>query len=96
MDRRQPGRRRLPRRFRTTSSPRNSSRVSRAGCRFHHRFLLPLLRRQSAATLVNVGAGLAFVPLVAAPVYSAIKVAVRAFTTVLRGTSVQVIELLLP
>lgn len=61
---------------------------------------LPLLRRQPASRLVNVGSGLAFVPLVAAPIYSATKAAVRAFTIALReqlrGTSVQVVELIPP
>ena len=61
---------------------------------------LPLLRRQRAATLVNVGSGLAYVPLVAAPVYSATKAGVHAFTIALREqlreSAVRVVELLPP
>ncbi|WP_376096364.1 SDR family NAD(P)-dependent oxidoreductase [Roseomonas sp. CCTCC AB2023176] len=61
---------------------------------------LPLLRRQPAARLVQVGSGLAFVPLVRAPVYSATKAAVHAFTVALReqlrGTAVKVVELIPP
>jgi uncharacterized oxidoreductase len=62
--------------------------------------MLPLLRRQKQARLVNVGSGLGYVPLVAAPVYSATKAAVHSFTISLRrqlaGSSVQVIELIPP
>jgi uncharacterized oxidoreductase len=47
-----------------------------------------------------VSSALAFVPLVAAPIYSASKAAVRAFTVALReqlsGSRVQVIELIPP
>jgi uncharacterized oxidoreductase len=47
-----------------------------------------------------VSSGLAFVPLVAAPVYSATKAAVHAFTVALRAqlrpTGVQVVELIPP
>lgn len=61
---------------------------------------LPLLRRQPAARLVHVGSALAFVPLVQAPVYSATKAAVHAFTVSLReqlrGGPVQVVELIPP
>jgi uncharacterized oxidoreductase len=62
--------------------------------------LLPLLRRQPTARIVNVSSGLAFVPLVHAPVYSATKAAVHAFTVALReqlrGTGVRVVELIPP
>jgi uncharacterized oxidoreductase len=62
--------------------------------------MLPVLRRQQQARLVNVGSGLGYVPLVAAPVYSATKAAVNSFTISLRrqlaGSSVQVIELIPP
>lgn len=62
--------------------------------------MLPLLRRQNASRLVNVGSGLGYVPLVAAPVYSATKAAVHSFTISLRrqlaGSPVQVIELIPP
>lgn len=61
---------------------------------------LPVLKRQSAARLVQVSSALAFVPLVAAPLYSASKSAVHAFTVALReqlrGTPVQVVELMPP
>ncbi len=61
---------------------------------------LPLLKRQPAARLVQVSSALAFVPLVAAPLYSASKAAVHAFTVALReqlkGSSVQVVELIPP
>ncbi len=61
---------------------------------------LPLLKRQPSARLVQVSSALAFVPLVAAPIYSASKAAVRAFTVALReqlsGSRVQVIELIPP
>ena len=50
--------------------------------------------------LVNVSSGLAFVPLVAAPIYSATKAAVHAFSAALRAqlqpTGVQVVELIPP
>ncbi len=64
------------------------------------RALLPLLRRQPAAQIVNVSSGLGFVPLVQAPVYSATKAAVHAFTVALREqlrpTGVRVVELIPP
>jgi uncharacterized oxidoreductase len=69
------------------------------------RAFAPLLRRPRPAggarpRLVQVSSGLAFVPLVAAPVYSATKAAVRAFTVALRAqlrpTGVQVVELIPP
>jgi uncharacterized oxidoreductase len=62
--------------------------------------VLPLLRRQPRATLVQVGSGLGFVPLVSAPLYSATKAAVHAFTVSLReqlrGSTVKVVELIPP
>jgi uncharacterized oxidoreductase len=61
---------------------------------------LPLLKRQPAARIVQVSSALAFVPLVVAPLYSATKAAVHAFTVALReqlkGGPVQVIELMPP
>jgi uncharacterized oxidoreductase len=69
------------------------------------RAFAPLLRRPRPAgdappRLVHVSSGLAFVPLVAAPVYSATKAAVHAFTVALRAqlrpTGVQVVELIPP
>ena len=62
--------------------------------------LLPHLRRQSAATVVNVTSGLAFVPRAATPTYSATKAAMHSYTQslrfLLRETPVQVIELVPP
>ena len=61
---------------------------------------LPLLKRQPAARLVNVGSGLGYVPLAAAPVYSATKAAVHSFTISLRRqlavSPIKVIELIPP
>lgn len=61
---------------------------------------LPLLRRQAASRLIHVSSGLAFVPMASAPIYSATKAAVHAFTVALRrqlrGTGVRVIELIPP
>ncbi|OYW61747.1 MAG: hypothetical protein B7Z31_02340 [Rhodobacterales bacterium 12-65-15] len=62
--------------------------------------LLPQLLRQKTARLVNVGSGLGYVPLTAAPVYPATKAAVHSFTISLRRqlaeTPVRVIELIPP
>lgn len=62
--------------------------------------VLPLLRRQASARLVMVSSGLGFIPLADAPVYSATKSAIHAFTLALRqqtrGSSVRVIELIPP
>jgi uncharacterized oxidoreductase len=62
--------------------------------------LLPLLKAQASARLVHVGSGLAYIPLVAAPIYSATKAAVHSFTISLRkqmtNTNVQVIEIIPP
>lgn len=61
---------------------------------------LPLLRQQPSARLVHVGSALAYVPLTAAPVYSATKAAVHSFTISLRrqlaGSGVQVVEIIPP
>lgn len=61
---------------------------------------LPLLRRAPRSRVVNVGSGLGFVPLSAAPVYSATKAAVHSFSISLRGqlagSSVQVVEIIPP
>lgn len=58
------------------------------------------LRSRPEAALVNVSSGLAFVPLAIAPVYSAAKAGVHAFTKCLRlqmqNTKVKVIELAPP
>jgi uncharacterized oxidoreductase len=62
--------------------------------------LLPHLRAQSSAAVVNVSSGLAFVPLAASPTYCATKAAIHSYSLSLRqqlkGTSVRVIELVPP
>ncbi|HUJ18717.1 MAG TPA: SDR family NAD(P)-dependent oxidoreductase [Nitrospirota bacterium] len=59
-------------------------------------FIGLLMSRQSAA-VINVSSGLAFMPMVHAPIYSATKAAIHAYTLVLRqqlrDTSVRVIEI---
>jgi uncharacterized oxidoreductase len=62
--------------------------------------LLPHLLKQSHAAVMNVSSGLAFVPLVLTPTYSATKAAIHSYTQSLRyqlkGTSVEVLELAPP
>lgn len=62
--------------------------------------LLSHLRQQPQATIMNVSSGLAFVPLVLTPTYSATKAAIHAYSQALRvqlqDTSVDVIELIPP
>lgn len=62
--------------------------------------LLPHLRRQPQSTIINVSSGLAFVPLVITPTYNATKAAIHSLTIALRrqlrGTSVEVLELIPP
>ena len=57
---------------------------------------LPHLKTRPGALIVNVSSGLAFVPMLAAPVYSATKAAMHSFSQSLRaqlaGTSVTVVE----
>lgn len=61
---------------------------------------LPLLLRQKRGLIVNVSSGLAFIPFPAAPIYSASKAAVHAYTQCLRaqldGTRVSIVELAPP
>ena len=62
--------------------------------------LLPQLLAQPRATIMTVSSGLAFVPLVTNPTYSATKAAIHSYTqslrTQLRETSVEVMELIPP
>ena len=62
--------------------------------------LLPLLRRQQGAIIVNVTSGLAFAPMADVPVYCATKAALHSFTLSLRhqlrNTEVKVMELAPP
>ena len=62
--------------------------------------LLPHLRARPKASIVTVTSGLAYVPLVATPTYSASKAFIRSYTQSLRrqlrGTSVKVLELAPP
>ncbi|GAA4326926.1 SDR family NAD(P)-dependent oxidoreductase [Mucilaginibacter gynuensis] len=64
-----------------------------------HQFLPHLIKKHSAA-IVNVSSGIAFMPYSVAPVYSASKAGVRAYTQALRlqlrGTSVKVFEMIPP
>jgi short-subunit dehydrogenase involved in D-alanine esterification of teichoic acids len=62
--------------------------------------LLPLLRKQESAALVNVTSALSVIPKESAPVYCATKAAMRVFTKAIRyqleGTSVRVFEVVPP
>lgn len=64
-----------------------------------HQFLPHLLKQKSAA-IVNVSSGIAFMPYSIAPVYSATKAGVRAYTQALRlqleDTNVKVFEMIPP
>ncbi|MEI9814860.1 MAG: SDR family oxidoreductase [Acidobacteriota bacterium] len=62
--------------------------------------LLPVLKKQSHATVMTVSSGLAFVPFAMAPTYSATKAAIHSYSQSLRlqlkDTNVEVLELVPP
>ncbi|MGB6471318.1 MAG: SDR family oxidoreductase [Candidatus Acidiferrales bacterium] len=62
--------------------------------------LLPLLRKQPQAAIMNVSSGLAFVPFAVTPTYCATKAAIHSYTQAMRyqfkGTSIEVLELVPP
>ncbi|PZQ47409.1 MAG: oxidoreductase [Micavibrio aeruginosavorus] len=61
---------------------------------------LPHLKKQKESTIINTTSGLAFVPLTVTPTYNATKAALHSYSIALReqlkGTSVEVIELIPP
>jgi uncharacterized oxidoreductase len=62
--------------------------------------LLPLLKKQSRATVITVSSGLAFLPMAMTPTYCATKAAIHSYTQSLRyqlkNTKVEVLELVPP
>lgn len=62
--------------------------------------LLPVLKKQSRSTIINVSSGLAFLPLAMTPTYCATKAAIHSYTQSLRyqlkDTRVDVLELIPP
>lgn len=62
--------------------------------------LLPHLKKQTYAAIVNVSSGLAFAPMAAAPIYCATKAAMHSFTISLRyqlsDSNIEVVEIVPP
>jgi uncharacterized oxidoreductase len=62
--------------------------------------LLPLLKKQPQATIMNVSSGLAFLPLSMTPTYCATKAAIHSYSLTLRyqlkSTKIEVLELVPP
>jgi uncharacterized oxidoreductase len=62
--------------------------------------LMPHLKKQPSATIMNVSSGLAFVPMVLTPTYCATKAAIHSYTQSLRfqlkKTNIEVLELIPP
>jgi uncharacterized oxidoreductase len=62
--------------------------------------LLPLLKKHSRSTIINVSSGLAFLPLAMTPTYCATKAAIHSYSQSLRyqlkSTAVDVLELIPP
>lgn len=62
--------------------------------------LLPLLRQQSSAAILNITTGLVYTPRTLYPIYNATKAALHSFTMVLREQikpdSIEIIEVLFP
>lgn len=86
-------------RFRDLSDAEASIRSNLLGPIRLTNALVEHLVRQPDAAIVNVSSGLAFVPLVVAPTYSAIKAAIHSYTESLRAVlkgKIEVIELVPP
>lgn len=62
--------------------------------------LIPHFKRQKTSAIVNISSGLAYMPFLAAPVYTATKAAVHSYSQSIRqglkGTSIKIIEVLPP
>ena len=62
--------------------------------------VLPILKQQPRARLINISSGMCYIPRTSAPIYAATKAAVHSFTLSLRyqfkGSSVEIIEIIPP